>query len=59
MTANQIMNNDAWRNTQDRTVWDYSGDIYDATDYYDDWLESRVMVEDTLNEWDFVEEAMK
>ena len=58
MTAWQIMNNDARWETVYRTASDCDYATCFTTDNAD-WLESRVLIEDTLNAGVIMAEAMK
>ena len=58
MTAKQIMNESAMWATWSRTVWDCFWATRDSTDYAD-WLESRVIYEDTLRAQDIMAEVTK
>ena len=55
MTAKQIMNDHAEWITRDRTASDCDYAIYFVTDNAESW----VLLENTLDAWDFIEEAMK
>ena len=58
MKAEKIMNGEAGGETWSRTVWDCFWATRDSTDDAD-WLESWVLLEDTLNAEGIMEEAMK
>ena len=58
MKAYQIMNNHAKWQTLERSALDCYIAFCPATNDTDYW-ESRVMVEDTLNAWGIMAEAMK
>ena len=58
MTAEEIINRDAWRETWSRTAWHCHYATRNATDY-DDYLESEVLYEGTLDAEGFMAEAMK
>ena len=58
MDARQIMNNDARWKARVRTAWNCHWAILNVTDY-DDWRESGVLIENTLNAGGIMREAMK
>ena len=58
MKAEKIMNGEAGGETWSRTVWDCFWATRDSTGDAD-WLESWVLLEDTLNAEGIMEEAMK
>ena len=58
MDARQIMNDYAVWWTWYSAAHDCDHATHNATDF-DDWLESGVLYEGTLNAWGIMEEAMK